>query len=278
MPELPEVETILRGIKTHLEERKIIKTVIRRPTLRWPIPANLDSLLRGQIILSITRRAKYLLFHFTHGSMLLHLGMSGRLCIMPESIPHQKHDHVDLCLDNETCLRFTDPRRFGAILWTEDEPALHPLLKNIGPEPLSQGLNGSYLYKVANKKKVPVKTLIMDSNVVAGVGNIYAAESLFLAGIHPLQLTNTISLERYTALAQAIKKVLRHAIQKGGTTLKDYVNANGAPGYFRIELNVYGRSNEACVKCGKTLSEAKIGQRSTVFCNHCQKLSAKRLL
>lgn len=271
MPELPEVETVLRGITPHVIGQEITDIVVRRPALRWPIPQHLSPILCGEKITAIVRRGKYLIFQFKPGSLILHLGMSGRLCVMPEIIPHQKHDHVDICLSNNTCLRFTDPRRFGALLWTPDDPNHHHLIASIGPEPLSTLFNTAYFLKKTRKRSAPIKTFIMDSKVVAGVGNIYAAEALFLAGIKPQKAAGKLSLTECETLVAAIKKVLRHAIKKGGTTLKDYVNANGAPGYFRIELKVYGRGGEPCVQCGVLLVESRMGQRSTVYCGVCQR-------
>lgn len=271
MPELPEVETVCRGIHPHIAKKIVKDVVLRRPTLRWPIPADLPKLLINQPILDVSRRAKYLLVHFPHGKLLIHLGMSGRLCVFPANIAHKKHDHVDIYLNNDTCLRFTDPRRFGAILWTEAALSEHPLLAAIGPEPLTDELHADYLFNLSRKRKLPIKAFIMDSKVVAGVGNIYATESLFLARIAPHKAASKISLSQYQELVIAIKAVLNAAIKQGGTTLKDFKSATGAPGYFSLALKVYGREGKACFTCDSKLIGLKIGQRSTVYCKKCQR-------
>lgn len=270
MPELPEVETTLRGIEPHLLRKRITQVIVRHPRLRWPIPANLNDLLAGRTIQTITRRAKYLLFGFKHGTLILHLGMSGRMRILKESTPPEKHDHVDIQTAHCT-LRFTDPRRFGALLWTDNPPDSHPLLAHLGPEPLTNDFSGHDLWERSRRKSIAVKAFIMNSNIVVGVGNIYAAEALFAAGIHPLRPAGKISEQEYETLAKAIKKILQHAIKQGGTTLKDFLKSDGKPGYFRIALKVYGREGEPCVKCGMPLSGMRLGQRATVFCGKCQK-------
>lgn len=271
MPELPEVETTLRGIKPHIIHRQVTDVIIRHPRLRWPIPKDLASKLKGQPLNALERRAKYLLFSFDNGTMILHLGMSGRVRILETEEPPQKHDHVDICFDRKTYLRFTDPRRFGAVLWTEEDPDNHPLLKNIGIEPLSADFNGDYLLKRAKNRKVPVKTFIMDGKIIAGVGNIYATEALFAARINPLTAAGKVKRAQYQALADAIKTVLKQAIKKGGTTLKDFMKSDGSPGYFSIELQVYGHGGKPCPRCHATLKSVRIAQRSTVFCSKCQK-------
>lgn len=270
MPELPEVETTLRGIKPHILGQKVIDLIVRHPHLRWPIPADLKKHLKGQTVRALHRRGKYLLFEFKTGTLILHLGMSGRLCVLSKPISAQKHDHVDIHLANHKYLRFTDPRRFGALLWTSEDPMTHPLLSVIGPEPLSAAFNGDYLHLKSRGRKVPVKSFIMNSAIVAGVGNIYATEALFQAGIHPHQSAGKISLVKFQTLATAIKCVLEKAIEKGGTTLKDFMKSDGSPGYFRIELKAYGHGGEPCPRCGTTLTSTRIGQRSTVYCKKCQ--------
>lgn len=270
MPELPEVETTLRGIYPSLLGQQVTQVILRQTKLRWPIPSKLKKILLDQTINSIRRRGKYLLLDFAHGTLILHLGMSGRLRILSEHLPPKKHDHADFHFSNGILLRLTDPRRFGAILWS-DNPDHHPLLRSLGPEPLTDAFDGTYLTQRAKGRKLPVKSFIMDSRIVTGVGNIYAAEALFRAGIHPGQAAGAITLKSYAALAQAIKQVLQHAIKKGGTTLKDFMKSDGSPGYFSIELQVYGRGGEPCVKCGQPLAEMRIGQRSTVFCKQCQR-------
>lgn len=271
MPELPEVETTLRGIKPHIHLKKVTQVIVRRPRLRWDIPQNLHEILLGQTLKQLERRSKYLLLHFEKGTLIIHLGMSGRLQILSKFLPPQKHDHVDIYFDNQKYLRFTDPRRFGAILWTNEAHTLHPLLANIGPEPLSNDFNGDYLWKKARGRKISVKAFLMDGKIVAGVGNIYAIEALFLAGIHPHTSAGKISKERYQILVHAIQTVLKNAIKKGGTTLKDFIKPSGSPGYFQIKLNVYGKEGEACPNCRTTLKGIKTGQRSSVFCPNCQR-------
>lgn len=271
MPELPEVETTLRGIKHHITGHHITDVIVRHPRLRWPIPGNLATTLKGRALKKISRRAKYLLFTFENGTLILHLGMSGRLRILSEDMPAQKHDHVDIIFDNKKYLRFTDPRRFGALLWTNEDPEQHPLLAKIGIEPLSSAFDGEYLFARAQNKKASVKTFIMDSNVVAGVGNIYATEALFAARIRPQLAAGNITLKQYTQLAAAIKDILKKAIEKGGTTLKDFMKSDGSPGYFSIELKAYGHSGKPCPRCRTTLKLVRIGQRSTVYCPKCQK-------
>jgi len=270
MPELPEVETTLQGIKPYLTDEIVLNVAVRHPRLRWPIPSQLANILRNQPVLNVTRRAKYLLFSFPLGTLILHLGMSGRLRILSTFVTPNKHDHVDIYF-TQKILRFTDPRRFGALLWTEDDPSTHPLLKNLGPEPLTQNFSGEYLFTRSRNKKIAVKSFIMDSKVVAGVGNIYATEALFAAGIHPKKAAFKVDLKHYQLLAKAIKRILRQAIQQGGTTLKDFAKTDGSPGYFSIKLKVYGQSGNPCVKCKSRLHSIRINQRSTVYCKHCQK-------
>lgn len=271
MPELPEVETTLRGIKPHINKQTVTDVIIRHPSLRWPIPADLSKKLKNQQLRKVYRRAKYILMEFDTGTLLLHLGMSGRVRILLEPTPPQKHDHVDICFGNDKCLRFTDPRRFGAILFTAEDPNQHSLLINIGPEPLTKSFDGDYLWKKAQGKKASVKSFIMDSRVVAGVGNIYATEALFTARIRPQMAAGKVSLDAYRKLARAIQKILENAIEKGGTTLKDFSKSDGSPGYFSIQLKVYGKGGKPCPRCGTTLKSARIGQRSTVYCPTCQK-------
>ncbi len=270
MPELPEVETTRRGLEPHLLGRRIHGVILRRPDLRWPIPAEIAQLLPGQRIEGIRRRAKYLLLETPAGSALLHLGMSGSLRVLPGDTPVRAHDHVDISLDNGQLLRFNDPRRFGCLLW---QPAgdIHPLLAGLGPEPLDDGFDGDYLFARSRGRSAPVKSFLMDQRVVVGVGNIYAAESLFMAGINPLREAGKVSRERYRRLGEAVKQILGHAITRGGTTLRDFISPDGAPGYFEQELLVYGRDGQACTRCGRALKHASIGQRATVWCGHCQR-------
>lgn len=271
MPELPEVETTLRGIKPHIEKQSVKEIIIRHPKLRWPMPKEITQILPGQTLRTITRRAKYLLLHFDAGTLILHLGMSGRIRILTEPKAPQKHDHLDMVFANQRTLRFTDPRRFGAVLWTNQDPNQHELLSAIGPEPLSSDFDGNYLFTQSRGKKVPVKVFIMNSNVVAGVGNIYATEALFQAQIYPKTPAGKVTAAQYEKLSRAIKNVLNHAIKKGGTTLKDFSASDGSPGYFSIELQVYGREGKSCVRCKSKLKSMRLAQRATVYCPKCQK-------
>ncbi|KFN44173.1 bifunctional DNA-formamidopyrimidine glycosylase/DNA-(apurinic or apyrimidinic site) lyase [Arenimonas oryziterrae] len=270
MPELPEVETTRRGLSPHLHGRRITGVTLRRPDLRWPIPPEIAELLPGQTVLDVRRRAKYLLIDTAPGSALLHLGMSGMLRVLPAKTPVGTHDHVDLSLDSGRVLRFTDPRRFGCLLWQPADQT-HDLLRDLGPEPLSDGFDGNYLFAASRGRKAPVKTFLMDQAIVVGVGNIYAAESLFRAGIAPTRPAGTISRERYVRLADAARTILSHAIERGGTTLRDFLNADGAPGYFEQELFVYGREGEACKVCGRRIRDTRLGNRASAWCGHCQR-------
>lgn len=269
MPELPEVETILSGLAPHIQGATIEKAIIRTHQLRWPIP-DINPFVSLQTIIDMSRRGKYLSVRLKTGTMLFHLGMSGRLCLLTEHKPPQRHDHVDIVFTDKQVLRYTDPRRFGAILWTRDDPLQHPLLKNLGPEPLSDELTDDYLLQRAANRSKAIKPFIMDSKIVVGIGNIYAAESLFLAGIHPAMPAGLLTKIQARRLIDVIKQVLALAITKGGTTLKDFVNSEGRPGYFAQQLLVYGRAGLPCVTCGETLQSIVLGQRSTVFCAHCQ--------
>ena len=242
MPELPEVETTRCGIAPHVIDKCFVQVIVRQPRLRWSIPADLPELLVGQRVEAVSRRAKYLLFKLPVGTLMIHLGMSGSLRIVAAGTESGAHDHVDFQFSGGKVLRYTDPRRFGAILWLEGDPFEHALLRALGPEPLSEEFSGSYLYALAGKRKVPVKRFIMDGHVVVGVGNIYANEALYRAGIHPKRAVGRISLSRYQALALAIKETLAEAIASGGTTLKDFVGGDGKPGYFKQSLQVYGRA------------------------------------
>lgn len=269
MPELPEVETTCRGIAPHILGREIRAVVIRQPKLRWPIPDGLDSELKGLKTLSLERRAKYLLLQTESGTLILHLGMSGSLRILPRETAATPHDHFDLVYAG-CCLRLRDPRRFGAVLWTTAAPEEHPLIRNLGPEPLTSEFNGEWLYQHSRNKSAPVKNLIMNGKVVAGVGNIYANESLFLSGIDPRRAGNRISKGRYQRLAHQIKSVLNAAISQGGTTLRDFKRDDGRPGYFSQALQVYGKEGHPCPGCGRTIRRQMIGQRSSFFCSRCQ--------
>lgn len=271
MPELPEVETTRSGIEPHIKNQKIKQVVIRQPKLRWPIPISLAHDLPKHNINSVIRRGKYLLLISKPGTVIIHLGMSGSLRILKKPAQIGKHDHVDFELGNGDILRYTDPRRFGCILWEVNDPLQHPLLSKLGPEPLLEEFDSQHLYNKSRKRKAPIKTFIMDSHVVVGVGNIYANEALFMSGISPKRAAGGISKARYEKLVLEIKKVLAKAIQVGGTTLKDFTNSSGEPGYFKQSLQVYGRGGLPCNKCKKALTEIRIGQRTTVYCSSCQK-------
>lgn len=271
MPELPEVETTCRGIAPHIQGQTVRQVIIRQPRLRWPVPETLAQLLTGQAIQSVTRRAKYLLFTTQAGTLLVHLGMSGSLRIITDGQSAGKHDHIDFIFSDETVLRFNDPRKFGAVLWTAEPATGHPLLKDLGPEPLLSDFNGKLLYSLSRNRKAPVKSFIMDSHIVVGVGNIYANEALFMAGILPARQAGKISLARYEKLAGCIRVVLAGAIAQGGTTLRNFVNEAGKPGYFKQQLKVYGRAGLPCVTCQQPLTELRLANRATVFCRECQR-------
>jgi formamidopyrimidine-DNA glycosylase len=268
MPELPEVETTRRGIAPHLLGQAIRSAVVRQSQLRWPVP-ELDRLLSGRVVKAVERRAKYILIRFAHGTLIVHLGMSGSLRVLPAGSPVRKHDHVDL-LFADSCLRLHDPRRFGALLWAESDPLNHPRLRHLGPEPLSDDFDGAYLQAAAHGRRLPIKSLLMDGKVVVGVGNIYATEALFRAGIHPQRASQRISGQRLGHLANEVKTVLTYAIERGGTTLRDFVSESGQPGYFAQELFVYGRAGQPCKRCGTAIRTRQIGQRASAYCPNCQ--------
>ena len=275
MPELPEVETTRRGIEPHLLGRRVAAVTLRRADLRWPIPAEVATLLPGQVIDAVERRAKYLLLHTQAGSALLHLGMSGMLRVLPVDAPVGKHDHADIAIEptaslGPRVLRFTDPRRFGSLLW-QPPGEIHPLLASLGPEPLTEAFHGDLLWHLSRGRKAAVKLFLMDNANVVGVGNIYASEALFAAGIDPRRAAGKVSRARYAGLAQEVKRILAWAIERGGTTLRDFLSPDGAPGYFFRELNVYGRTGEPCRVCGTPIRQITLGQRSTFWCQVCQR-------
>lgn len=270
MPELPEVETTLRGITPYLRGQSIDRLLVRERRLRYPIPADTEDQVRGQRIVRTRRRGKYLLLELERGTILIHLGMSGSLRVLPADAPANKHDHIDLRLAAGRCLRLRDPRRFGTFLWTPDPPGDHPLLSHLGPEPLGPGFDGDYLYQLSRRRRGAIKAFVMDAKVVVGVGNIYANESLFLAGIHPARPCNRIGRGRYLRLAAGIRQVLASAIDQGGTTLRDFVREDGSHGYFALALKVYGREGQPCRGCGAPIRQRRIGQRSSFFCPKCQ--------
>lgn len=270
MPELPEVETTVRGIAPHLVGRRVLELIVRQPRLRWPIPQALRRALPGQRIENVERRAKYILAHTSAGSALLHLGMSGSLRILRDDIPPGPHDHVDWRLSSGRILRFTDPRRFGCLLWQKPGTA-HPLLAKLGTEPLGEDFNGDCLWRASRGRSAPVKTFVMDQHVVVGVGNIYAAEALFAASIHPNRAAGSVSRARYAKLADEVRRILAHAIARGGTTLRDFLRPDGEPGYFEQELFVYGRAGQPCKVCATPIRAIVLGQRSTFYCPRCQR-------
>lgn len=276
MPELPEVETTKNGIAPHIQNQTISELIVRQPKLRWPIPSHLKKTTKGLQVVKVHRRAKYLLIDLADnqgclkGTLIIHLGMSGSLRVLKQDIPKpKKHEHFDLVFSNNVVVRYTDPRRFGACLWqaVDDES---DLLNHLGPEPLSDAFNAEYLFERSRKRSSAVKTFIMDQKIVVGVGNIYASESLFMAGIHPNKAAGKVSKAKYELLIEAIKQVLAKAISEGGTTLKDFVGGDGKPGYFAQQLNVYGRAGEPCPTCDKPIKQIVLGQRSTFYCTRCQ--------
>jgi formamidopyrimidine-DNA glycosylase len=271
VPELPEVETTCRGISPHITGKRVKAVIVRQAKLRWPIPPELKKALPGQKIQNVTRRGKYLLLGATKGTVIIHLGMSGSLKMVDESKTPEKHNHFDIVFSNNQALRLHDPRRFGAVLWTTRPPLQHPLLSSLGPEPLDENFNADYLFERSRKRKVNIKTFIMNSKIVVGVGNIYASETLFRSGIRPTAAAGKISIIRYQRLVNAIKDVLQAAIAEGGTTLRDFTNSEGKPGYFKQKLLVYGRAGEPCTVCGKPVKCSQQNQRTTYYCSHCQR-------
>jgi len=271
MPELPEVETTRRGIVPHIESNTISAVIVRNRNMRWPIPNGLNTKLKNKKIISVTRRAKYLLIKIETGTLILHLGMSGSLRILATTEAVERHDHFELQFKNGICLRLRDPRRFGSVLWTKNDPFKHKLLINLGPEPLTKEFNTELLFQKSRKRKTSIKQFIMDAKIVVGVGNIYASEALFLSGINPKRLAGKITKKNSLDLTRAIKKILTHAIKQGGTTLKDFTASDGKPGYFKQKLKVYDRKNEPCVICKKPIKQIILGQRSTFYCSSCQK-------
>ncbi|MHC8440726.1 MAG: bifunctional DNA-formamidopyrimidine glycosylase/DNA-(apurinic or apyrimidinic site) lyase [Candidatus Eutrophobiaceae bacterium] len=270
MPELPEVETVMRGITPHIAGKRIEKIIVYQPRLRWPVPEELPRLLAGQTIDSLDRRGKYLRLHIGKGFLLLHLGMSGTLRILT-NIAAGLHDHLDILMADGLILRLHDPRRFGSVHWVAQTHSGHPLINHLGPEPLSKDFTGEYLHQIGRGRKLAIKNLLMDGRIVAGLGNIYANETLFIAGIRPNRAAFQVTRAQCDRLAQAVKQVLKKAISKGGTTLRDFTNSEGKPGYFRIELQVYGRASQECGRCGNVIRKLRQGQRSSFFCPHCQK-------
>lgn len=270
MPELPEVETIRRGIEPLILRREIVRVVVRTDRLRWPVPSGLERRLEGQEIASVERRGKYLLLRLSVGTLLVHFGMSGYLRIFREPPVAGRHDHFDICFSGGTCLRFNDSRRFGALLWIDGDPSAHPLLADLGPEPLSDSFSGSYLFQRSRNRRGAVKPFIMDHRIVAGIGNMYASEALFDAGIHPAVPAGQLSFCRYATLAESIRKVMEEALSSGEKTLGNFNNESARPGYFNMHFKVYGRAGEPCEVCGRPIENLRIGQRSSFFCPACQ--------
>lgn len=271
MPELPEVETVRRSVAPQVIGQTVIQVIVRQSRLRWPVPEELSMRLPGQTIQRVDRRAKYLLLRTDAGTVIFHLGMTGRLRILAADTPVVKHDHIDVLLASGQCLRFNDSRRFGAVLWTDIPPEQHPLLQTLGPEPFDTAFSGAWLHQRAQRRVLAVKPFIMDHHIVVGVGNIYASESLFVAGISPLRPAGQISLAEYERLATAIREILVEAIRQGGTTLRDFADSDGQPGYFRQQLRVYDRYRRPCCTCGEWIDRCRLGQRSTYYCPRCQR-------
>ncbi|MEE4300722.1 MAG: bifunctional DNA-formamidopyrimidine glycosylase/DNA-(apurinic or apyrimidinic site) lyase [Pseudomonadales bacterium] len=272
MPELPEVETTRAGLAPHLEGDRVTAVEVRDGRLRWPVPDGLPQYLTGARLERLARRAKYLLFHFDRGILIGHLGMSGSMRLVDPGTALLQHDHVVLTFEGGRQLRLNDPRRFGSLHWSAPEAlAAHFLMEHLGPEPLGEDFDGALLHQRSRGRRAPVKAFLMDARIVVGVGNIYANEALFRAGIHPRRAAGRIARGRYDALAAAVRAVLGEAVAMGGTTLRDFVGSDGRPGYFRQSLDVYGRGGEPCRRCGGALREERLGQRTTVFCPHCQR-------
>lgn len=271
MSELPEVETVRRGIEPLVVGQCIESVVVRVPKLRWDIDPVLGKLLSGQTVQSVERRAKYLLLKLDAGTLILHLGMTGILRLLDSSFALEKHDHFDLVFEDGKCLRLNDSRRFGAVLYTDNPIEKHTLIRALGPEPLSPDFNADYLCQLSRKRTVPIKNFLMDQKVVVGVGNIYASEALFLSGISPLKSVGLVSREKYLLLVNSVKSILQAAIKLGGTTIRDFEGTDGKPGYFRQELKVYGREESPCVHCHEPIRKVRQGGRSTFYCPKCQR-------
>ena len=270
MPELPEVETTRRGLLPHVIGRAIARVEVRERRLRWPVAKHLPRALADTRIGSLERRGKYLLFGTEAGTLLVHLGMSGSLRYLPAPPPPGTHDHIDVHFDDGGALRFNDPRRFGSFMLTT-APSSHPLLKDLGPEPLGEEFDADYLWRKSRNRRVAINQHVMNGRVVVGVGNIYASEALFRAGIHPRRTAGRISRARFEPLVSSIRAVLHDAIEEGGTTLRNFVGGDGKPGYFRGALRVYERDGSPCVTCGTRIERRILGQRATYYCPRCQR-------
>lgn len=270
MPELPEVETTRRGIAAHAIGQRIDSVHVYDGRLRWPVPVDLSQRIAGKTIRAIDRRSKYLLFKFDDATLLVHLGMTGSLKVVPKASPRRKHDHVDIFLENGSCLRYHDPRRFGTMLLVDGDPSLHPLLARLGPEPLTGTFDADYLYRRTRGRSAAIKVSLMDSGIVVGVGNIYANEALFRAGIRPSVASRRLSRPKLARLVDSVREVLSEAIESGGSTLRDYVDAEGAAGRFQLVHHVYGRAGLPCRVCGTTIRGSRLGQRASYHCPRCQ--------
>lgn len=271
MPELPEVETTRRGIEPLILGKTVERVVVHNASLRWPVSSELAIQLPGQVVRAVQRRAKYLLLKYDVGTLLIHLGMTGHLRVAPFCSEKRKHDHVEVVFTDGSSLRYNDPRRFGSFLWTAGDPLLHPRLISLGPEPFDADFHALYLYRRSHGRKLAVKPFLMDAQVVVGVGNIYASEALFRAGIAPDKAAGKVARKDYAKLVTAVQEILAQAIDAGGTTIKDFASATGEPGYFTQKLAVYGRAGEACLVCGATVRQLRLGQRSSYFCPVCQR-------
>ena len=271
MPELPEVETTRRGLTPYARKRRIAALAVYEPRLRWPVPRTLPARVAGQRIVRVGRRAKYLLLELESGTLLVHLGMSGNLRAVPADTPRLAHDHFDVVLDSGVALRFNDPRRFGSLLYTAGDPARHPLLARLAPEPFARAFDADYLWRISRRRRVALKQLIMNSQLVVGVGNIYASEALFRARLRPQRQARSLTHAEAARLVKSVRAVLAQAIRAGGTTLRDYLGADGSPGYFRQRLYVYERAGKPCRRCRTPIRAISQGQRSTYYCPSCQK-------
>jgi formamidopyrimidine-DNA glycosylase len=271
MPELPEVETTRRGVAPHVERQKVTAVSVYDRRLRWVVPKDLPKLLVGRVVDRIDRRSKYLLFRLGPDTLIVHLGMTGSLRIHRDLPPRGTHDHLDIEFGNGVVLRYHDPRRFGAVLWSPRSERIHPLLAKLGPEPFSAEFDAAYLHRATRKRSVPIKLALMDSHLVVGVGNIYANEALFRAGIRPTRPANRIARYRFERLAASVRETLTDAIAKGGSTLRDYVDSAGEPGYFQLDYFVYGRTGQPCRVCGTAIRSTRLGGRATTYCGACQR-------
>ena len=271
MPELPEVETTVSGIRPYLEGQILAQLIVRERRLRWSVPAGLEQSVSGKKVIKIERKGKYILIHLVVGGLIIHLGMSGSMRVLLSPLTAGKHDHFDIINEAGQIIRYRDPRKFGCLLYSSANLYTHPRLQALGAEPLTRDFNGEMLCTLAKGKNIAVKTLIMDGRIVTGIGNIYASEALFDAGVHPLRKCCRISLARYTRLVASIQEILKRAINQGGTTLQDFVGADGMAGYFNQSLTVYGRAGEACLRCRSTIKRVVIAQRATFYCPQCQK-------